>query len=166
MVSGLATGNFSGTTRGYQQIGINFNAAPDFDEGIIIQGIDAVMKIGGYVKADLIHDFNPIDNTDAFDVTTIPVGAPRRRNTRFHARQSRLSFDTRLPTDLGIARAFIEVDFFSASDGFRLRHAFGEVGNIMAGQNWTTFTDQRSLPQTLDFEGSVSVVNRRRQPSR
>ena len=28
------------------------------------------MKIGGYVKADFIYDFNPIDSTDFFDPTT------------------------------------------------------------------------------------------------
>lgn len=142
-------------------IGGRFYRSPDFDEGIIIEGIGAAMKIGGFVKGDLIHDFDPIDSTDAFNPTMIPIGAPPRENTRFHARTSRLSFDTRWPTEMGTARAYVEGDFFSDGNRFRLRHAYGELRNFIVGQTWTTFTDSRSLPQTLDFEGPVSGVSRR-----
>ena len=44
---------------------------------------------------------------------------------------------------------------------YRLRHAYGEVGSLLVGQTWTTFTDVAAFPATLDFEGSVSSVNRR-----
>ncbi len=155
------TQQFEGEATTDTGLGRNFYQSPEFKEGIVIQGIGAVMKIGGFVKADLIHDFNPIDSTDLFDPSTIPVGAPPRENTRFHARTSRLSFDTRWPTDRGTARAYIEGDFFSEGDRFRLRHAYGEIRELIVGQTWTTFTDMRSLPNTLDFEGSVSVVTRR-----
>ncbi len=143
----------------------NFTDAPDFSGGLIVVGPDVAMKIGGYVKADLIHDFNAIDSTDSFVTTSIPTSAPDRENTRFHARQSRLSFDTRWRVNERIARAFIEGDFFGGDpDGtsnFRLRHAFGKLGQFTAGQTWTTFTAPSAVPQTLDFEGAVSNVNRR-----
>ena len=42
------------------------------------------MKFGGYVKADFIYDFDPIDCTDSFVTTSIPVGAAPRTNARFH----------------------------------------------------------------------------------
>ncbi|MCO8122813.1 porin [Stieleria sp. TO1_6] len=143
----------------------DFTKFPDFVGGILIEGERAAMKIGGYVKADFISDFDPIDSTDSFDTTTIPIGAPPRRNARFHARQSRLSFDTRWKTGGEVMRAFIEADFFGdGSDGsnaFRLRHAYGTYGRFTAGQTWTTFTDPSAVPNTLDFEGAVSNVNRR-----
>ncbi|QDT47583.1 Porin subfamily protein [Symmachiella dynata] len=141
--------------------GARFYRSPDFDKGIIIEGEGAAMKIGGFVKADLIHDFDPIDSQDTFNPATIPIGAAPRQNTHFQANTSRLSFDTRWPTEYGTARAYIEGDFFSEGNRFRLRHAFGEMGKIIVGKTWTTFTDMRSLPQTLDFEGPVSGISRR-----
>lgn len=55
----------------------------------------------------------------------------------------------------------MEGDFFGNGNGYRLRHAYGEVGSLLVGQTWTTFTDIAAAPATLDFEGSVSSVNRR-----
>lgn len=143
----------------------NFTVAPEFAGGIMIVGPDVAMKIGGYVKADLIHDFDAIGSKDSFDTTTIPTSGPQHENSRFHARQSRFSFDTRWRVDGDVARAFIEGDFFGGEQGsdgdFRLRHAYGNLGQFTAGQTWTTFTDPSAVPQTLDFEGAVSNVNRR-----
>jgi hypothetical protein len=58
-------------------------------------------------------------------------------------------------------RIFVEGDFFGDGNSFRLRHAYGETGSLLVGQTWTTFTDVAAAPATLDFEGSVSNVNRR-----
>jgi len=147
-------------------IGIDLYSAPDFEGGLIIYGTNVAMKIGGYVKADFIYDFDPIDATDSFVTTTIPVGAPPRTNARFHARQTRLSFDTRWKADEHTIRIYVEGDFFSADDQFRLRHAYGEVGSLLVGRTWTTFTDVAAAPDTLDFEGSVSSVSRRQAQAR
>lgn len=143
----------------------NFTADPEFSEGIVIIGKDAALKIGGYVKADLIQDFDPIDSTDSFVTTSIPIGAAPRENSRFHARQSRFSFDTRWRVEDQTVKVFVESDFFGqgagGSSAMRLRHAYGTLGSFTAGQTWTTFTDPSAVPQTLDFEGAVSNVNRR-----
>ncbi|WDQ17830.1 DcaP family trimeric outer membrane transporter [Rhodopirellula sp. P2] len=150
--------------RGTQQPN-NFTAFPDFNQGIIVLGEEAALKIGGFVKADFITDFDPIDSVDSFDTSQIPVGAADRKNSRFHARSSRLSFDTRWKVQQEVVRAFVEADFFGGEDGangsLRLRHAYGTMGYITAGQTWTTFTHPSAVPQTLDFEGAVSNVNRR-----
>lgn len=124
-------------------------------------GENVAMKIGGYVKADFIYDFDPIDSTDFFDPTSIPVGAIPWTNTRFHARQTRMSLDTRWVADENPVRVFVEGDFYGDDNSFRMRHAYGEVGSLLVGQTWTTFTDVNAAPATLDFEGSVSNVNRR-----
>ncbi len=89
-------GQFSAGSAPYNKIGVDFYSAPDFEGGLIIFGRNVAMKIGGYVKADFIYDFNPIDSTDFFNVATIPVGAPQHTNARFHARQTRLSFEDAL----------------------------------------------------------------------
>ncbi|WP_236621198.1 DcaP family trimeric outer membrane transporter [Rhodopirellula sallentina] len=143
----------------------NFSAFPDFDTGILVFGDDVALKIGGFVKADFISDFDPIDSVDSFDTGEIPVGVADHRNSRFHAKSSRLSFDTRWMVQDQVVRAFVEADFFGGDDGgngaFRLRHAYGTMGYFTAGQTWTTFTHPSAVPQTLDFEGAVSNVNRR-----
>ena len=70
-------GNFSNDSRRYD-VGTDFYSPPEFEGGLIVFGKDVAMKIGGYVKADFIYDFNPINSTDLFNTTAIPVGAPPR----------------------------------------------------------------------------------------
>ncbi len=134
----------------------------DFSQGLVVHGKNVVMKIGGYVKLDLIYDLNAIDATDLFDVASIPVGASQRTNSRMHARQTRLNFDTRWQTDAGILKTFAEGDFFSRDDQFRLRHAYGQLGRFLGGKTFTTFANIDAAPATLDFEGSVSAITTRR----
>ena len=147
-------------------VGTDFYSPPGFEGGLIIFGEDIAMKVGGYVKADFIYDFDPIDNQDAFVISSIPVGAAPRSNSRFHARQTRFSFDARWAADVDTIRIFFEGDFFSEGDHWRLRHAYGEVGSLLVGQTWTTFTDVAASPATLDFEGSVSSITRRQAQAR
>src|ERR1051325_7496131 len=42
-------------------------------KGIVLQIGDTTVKFGGYVKVDLIHDFNQIGSPDSFDPRTIPT---------------------------------------------------------------------------------------------
>ena len=143
-------------------VGDDFYAASgDFGNGVVIQGKGVAMKIGGYVKANLIHDFDPIGSKDQVNTTTIPVDAVPRQNTRFHARQTQLNFDARWDSPRGPVRFYIEGDFFGPNNSYRLRHAYGEVQNLLVGQTWTTFTSREALPATLDVDGAVSSVNRR-----
>ena len=153
------SGEFSGRVNRFG-VGVDLYSAPDFEGGLIVYGRNVAMKIGGYVKADFIYDFDPIDSTDAFDTTSIPVGAPDRTNARYHARQTRFSFDTRWATNERVVRIYVEGDFFGDGNGYRLRHAYGEVGRLLVGQTWTTFTDIAAAPATLDFEGSVATIFR------
>jgi len=147
------------------QLANNFTADPRFASGIVVVRGNVALKIGGYVKADLIKDFNAINSPDSFDPTAIPTSGPQYERVNFIARQSRLSFDTRWIVEDQIARAFIEADFFgdaaNGSDSLRMRHAYGHIGHLTTGQTWTTFTDPSAVPQTLDVDGSVSNVNRR-----
>jgi hypothetical protein len=158
--------------------GLNFNEFPrDFLGGITLRKGRWAVKLGGYVKADLIHDFRAIDSKDFFDPATIPIGDPQRTNTRFHARQSRLNMDARWITLQGEPlRMMVEGDFFGSGivasdpatgssggsgDTLRLRHAFGEYEHWIIGQTWTTFTHRAALPNTLDQVGDVASVGRR-----
>ncbi len=148
-------------------IGTDFyRTSDDFTQGLVIEGKGVAMKVGGYVKLDLIQDFNAINNTDVFDVSSIPVGGPQRTNNRMHVRQTRLNFDTRWETQCGIVKSFVEGDFFGTDDNgnktFRLRQAYGELGRFLGGQTFTTFGNIAASPATLDFEGAISTITIRR----
>lgn len=112
------------------------------------------MKIGGYVKFDLIHDFNPIGSPDYFDVSTIPIDGSKGEITHMHAKETRVFLDFRSPSKVGELRAYVEGDFYGTSGAFRLRHAFVEINNgkWLAGQWWSNFMDENIIPPTLDFE--------------
>ena len=126
-----------------------------------IPGTDAKIKIGGYVKLDLIHDFDAIGYEDRFDTSTIATDGSDRENTRAHAKQSRLNLELLRPTRRGDLQIFAEGDFFGSGDSVRLRHAYGSLGPLLAGQTWSTFTDEDVKPPTLDFESPRSYISLR-----
>lgn len=133
-----------------------------------IPGTDVDIKLGGKVKADFIARVSGNPSLGAQDLFAVGAIDTRRTrigddSTRFHARESRFNIEiTKAYTPFGKARAFIEGDFFGAagnqiasnSDSFRLRHAFVEVGPVLAGQWWSTFSDPSAYAETLDFQGS------------
>jgi hypothetical protein len=144
---------------------LNFNDFPaDFLEGLSFQNGAWRAKIGGYVKTDLIRDFRAIDSTDFFDPITIPIGEPQRTSSRFHARQTRLSLDAQRSGENGRppTRIFVEGDFFGDESSLRLRHAYGEYGNFILGQTWSTLAHRAALPNTLDLTGDVASVSARK----
>jgi outer membrane DcaP-like protein len=130
-------------------------AAPSPVKGLQWQLGDAAVKLGGYVKVDLIHDFDAIGSTDTFDPRTIPTDGSDGSNTRMHARQSRLNLDVSRPSSGTPMHFFVEGDFFGDGSSFRLRHAYGEIAGVLAGQTWTSFMDEAGMPETLDFESPI-----------
>ncbi|MBW7848875.1 MAG: porin [Rhodospirillales bacterium] len=149
----------------------NVVTAGAFPGSIKLPETDISLKIGGYVKLDAIHDFDAINSEFTFPTSAIPLegtaAAGQNGRTILHARESRFNIDARSPSALGVVRAYVEGDFYGAggtqvatnSFGFRLRHAYGEVGNFTAGQTWTTFMDVTALPETLDFQGVNAQIS-------
>ena len=133
--------------------------------GFIVPGTNTEFSIGGYVKADLIYDFDEALG-DLFVPESISVGdGDDTQRFRAHARQSRVNIKTKTPTEVGDLKTLIEGDFFgsggneafSNSAGFRLRHAWAEIGNLGVGQFWTNFMPIESYPSTLDFNGPAGI---------
>lgn len=130
---------------------------PELKGFFAIPNTDTMIRIGGYAKLDAIVDARASGDEDQFITSTIPVGSDHRdmRNFNLHAKQTRFSFEARRPTTRGNLRFYLENDFFGSSDGyeFRLRHAYGQLGNTYAGYGYSSFMDADSLPDTLDFAG-------------
>ncbi|MGI9344400.1 MAG: DcaP family trimeric outer membrane transporter [Gammaproteobacteria bacterium] len=138
--------------------------AESFPGSIPIGGTSAAIRIGGFVKANYIQDFDTIGSTDRFIVGSIPTdpvdqGDPRAALT---VSQSRLNFDLRDNTDVGVLRGFIEADFAGVGDTFRLRHAYGQLDDILAGKTWSNFVDVEASPEDIDFEGLNGRINTRK----
>ncbi|MCS4233304.1 porin [Stenotrophomonas sp. BIGb0135] len=130
---------------------------PELKGFFAIPGTDTLIRIGGYAKLDAIADARAAGDQEQFVTSSIPVGGAHRDASNFtlHAKQTRFSFEARRPTTHGNLRFYLENDFFGSSDSytFRLRHAYGQLGNTYAGYGYATFMDADSLPDTLDFAG-------------
>jgi hypothetical protein len=134
---------------------------------ILLPGTNASLRIGGYVKVAVINNFDPLASADRFIVGSIPVTDDNEftfDDSNITSSQSRLNLDLRDSTSLGSFRAFVEGDFAGNGDTFRLRHAYGQFRDILAGKTWSTFYDSLSAPEGLDFEGiNGQVVVRQSQ---
>lgn len=127
-----------------------------------VPGTDSSMKLGGFVKMSIVQSADQVGSADRFIVGTIPVtgeDAVAANEASLTTRQSRLNLDVRRRTELGPLRAFIEGDFAEEGDTFRLRHAYGQFRNLLAGQTWSTFVDTQAVPEDIDFEGLNGRVN-------
>ena len=135
----------------------------DFVGAWRLPGTDAALRIGGFVKTDIVYNFDPLQISDRFIVGSIPAGqddaSTAEAQSSITANQSRLNFDLREPTEFGILRAFIEGDFAGDGDTFRMRHAFGQWKQLLAGKTWSAFMDTDASPEEVDFEGLNARIN-------
>lgn len=142
----------------------------DFPGAWRLPGTRAALAVGGYVKSTLVYNQDPLEITDRFIVGSIPVDSAIADNVEAQssitASQSRLNFDLRDPTEVGILRAFIEGDFAGNNETFRLRHAFGQWNRVLAGKTWSAFVDTKATPEEVDFEGLNGRVNVRQSQVR
>jgi len=137
-------------------------AEGNFPGSIRIPGTNISIQVGGFAQLDAIADSNTIGSRDSFIVSSIPTGPSAAGQTSFSARQTRLFAKTEMPTDWGTLVTYVEGDFFGP-DGtdFRLRHAYGEIGDqykLLGGQTWTTFMDASVYPAIFDYQGPNSMV--------
>lgn len=129
------------------------------------------LEVYGFVQLDAIHDFNRVDPnwSSTLRSSRIPVNCPGDRGcgndgeTVLSVRQSRFGVRGFFPTDLGELKTIFEFDLFGvgADEGqttFRLRHAWGELGQIGAGQTWSLFMDPDVFPNTVDYWGPSGMV--------
>lgn len=131
-----------------------------FPGSISIPGSSAAIRIGGFVKVNVVASLDPIGTDDRFIAGSIPVpyNGGGSTQSKINASQSRLNIDLRDTTPQGPFRAFIEGDFDGgdgSDDGenLRLRHAFGQYKSLLAGKTWSGFMDTDAIPEDLDFEG-------------
>ena len=134
------------------------------------------LEIYGFAMLDIGHDFKQIhpDWYDTLRLTRLPKVANEfgeDNNTFMGVRQSRLGVRSYTPTDLGPLKTIFEFELFgtgvdSGQTTFRLRHAWGELGPIGAGQVLESVHGSGRLPELPGILGShrSSVVPQRAAP--
>jgi len=121
----------------------------------------AEVVVYGYVKGDVIYDFDQHHLGDAFYIPNIWSQNGRKdAGIRLHAKQSRFGIRSKVDTAVGQVRTLIEGDFFSSDNHFRLRHAWGEwdmtpYWTFGAGQYWQTAALLPIGITTVDFSGDA-----------
>jgi hypothetical protein len=78
-------------------------------------------------------------------------------------RQTRFGVKSSTPTPLGELKTVFEFELFgtgvdAGQTTFRLRHAYGELGQFGAGQTWSPFMDIGVFPNTLEYWGPNGMV--------
>lgn len=129
-----------------------------------IPGTNASVKFGGFVRNVVAGNAAELGTSNRFIVATIPVGDGRAgegARLSFTAEQSRLNIDLREATTKSQLRAFLEGDFVGDGETFRLRHAYGQTRQALAGKTWTLFMDLIAAPEDIDFEGLSGEVRLR-----
>ena len=130
-------------------------------------------KFGGYAKFDgMFSDYSGATPPSSAVIrqfyipSQIPVGDGSDSGDTtvdFQGRETRLNVSAATTTKNGDkVSAFVEMDFFTHSDGTelvsnsyspRLRHAIVKYNNWTLGQTWSTFQDVSALPENIDFIG-------------
>ncbi|HZD96223.1 MAG TPA: DcaP family trimeric outer membrane transporter [Candidatus Sulfotelmatobacter sp.] len=126
------------------------------------------LDIYGFAMLDLGYQVNQND-PDWFDVmrpTKLPASFDQfGRDGRFYAgvRQSRFGVKGYLPTPVGELKTIFEFELFgvgvdAGQTTFRLRHAWGEIKHLGAGQSWSPFMDPDVFPNSLEYWGPNGMV--------
>jgi hypothetical protein len=126
------------------------------------------MDVYGFAMMDTGYQFNQND-PDWFDVAR-PTKLPSYENQFgadgnwfFSVRQSRLGVKTSTPTSMGDLKTTFEFELFgtgvdAGQTTFRLRHAYGELGQFGAGQTWSPFMDIDVFPNSVEYWGPNGMV--------
>jgi hypothetical protein len=126
------------------------------------------LDLYGFIMLDTGYD-SKTNDPDWFDVvrpTKLPSFsgefAPDGK-VYFGVRQSRFGLKTSTPTSLGNLKTQFEFELFgtgvdAGQTTFRLRHAYGELGQFGAGQTWSPFMDIDVFPNIVEYWGPNGMV--------
>ena len=129
---------------------------------------DTTFEIYGFAMLDAGYQFkaNHPDWFDTLRVTKLPSFAGEfapEGNTYWGVRQSRFGVKSTTPTKYGDLKTVFEFELFgtgvdAGQTTFRLRHAYGELGQVGAGQYWTVFGDTDTFPNSFEYWGPPGLI--------
>lgn len=120
-------------------------------------------------RLDLTVDSQNSGDPYRFVTAKLPLrGSPEHgggEQFNLNANGTQIDFEVIAPDDPNHFRLYYQNDFFASDTRdmqYRLRHAYGEYGNFVAGFTYGVFEDPQGWPDTLDYEGTNSVIFARR----
>jgi hypothetical protein len=129
---------------------------------------DRSLEVYGFAMLDMGYQFksNHPDWYDTIRPTKLPAFEGEfDPDGKFYSgvRQSRFGVKTSTPTRWGELKTIFEFELFgtgvdAGQTTFRLRHAYGELGQFGAGQYWTVFGDVDAFPNTFEYWGPNGLV--------
>lgn len=135
----------------------------------------STFNIYGSAQADYIYDANRVDSN--WEDTLRPSKIPTDNNadafgsngqSSLSVKQSRFGINGDVPVNdnLGDITFKFEFDLFGTGvdqgqTTFRLRHAYAEWGNLLAGQTFSNFMDADIIPNGIDYWGPNGAINYR-----
>ena len=136
--------------------------------GVASAQSDPSFEVYGFVQLDLIQDFNRVDPDweAALRPSKIPTVDGQFGDdgqSIFSVRQSRLGVKGSMPVAGKDLEARFEFDLFGTGEDagqttFRLRHAYGRWGPLLAGQTNSVFMDGDTFPTTVEYWGPNGMV--------
>jgi len=147
-------------------------AAPNQNQTVPLEGEETYKKssidLYGFVMLDSGYDFKT-ENPNWFDVerptqlNSFPGEFAPDGNVFAGVRQSRFGVKSSTPTKFGDLNTLFEFELFgtgvdAGQTTFRLRHAYGELGQLGAGQTWSAFMDIDVFPNSLEYWGPNGMV--------
>jgi hypothetical protein len=130
----------------------------------------ARLEISGKVQLDAIYDFKRVDPewNATLRPSKIPVNCPgdpgcgKDGESIFSLKQTSIAFKGFVPTSAGELKTELSFDLFGNGGGgtsqFRLLNAWGELGNVAAGQYYSLFMNIDTFPNTIDYWGPSGMV--------
>jgi hypothetical protein len=125
-------------------------------------------EVYGFVQADYVQDFKRVNSN--WDDTLRPSRIPTDDGVFgddgqaiIGVRQSRLGVQAELPVGGDTLYTKFEFDMFGVGGDegqttIRLRHAYGQWGQWLAGQTHSLFMDIDVFPNTIDYWGPAGMV--------
>lgn len=140
------------------------------------------VKIGGFLKT--VATFSHWDDgtvaanslgRDFYLPQAIPTGSKSTTNNDFSAKQTRLWLNLDTNISGHILKGYVETDFQTSAgtqgserttNGYNLalRRAYVQFDNLTVGQDWSTFQNAATLPESTDFVGPTEGTVFVRQP--
>ena len=129
------------------------------DRGLFILSPDKMMqmRILGSVRVLMNYGDQDMPERLTFNPYEIPMRTkPQTPNFYADLRLTRLGFEvTRRTREMGDLFIRIETDF-AGSNGFRIRHAYGQLGSVLIGQTWTLFSNGNYVAATVSRDGAAA----------
>ena len=134
----------------------------------LVHAADNDFEIYGFLQADYVQDFKRVNPN--WDDTLRPSRIPTTDGqfgsdgqAIISVRQSRFGVQGTLPVGGQDLFTRFEIDLFGVGvdEGqttIRLRHAYGEWGQFLAGQTHSLFMDIDVFPNTIDYWGPAGMV--------